>query len=163
LIDVWVLLPIRSAAENDPLKAIGDRGELYSYRFERLRAQDASLIRWVARDDDNLGYDIEDLSVTPQRRIEAKASSLRKPRFILSAHEWEVAHHHGESYEIHFWGGIDLSRAPADEYQYLCAAGYPIVYKNVPQQLADGLLTAKPIQYQIEGKDTRAAGEADEL
>ena len=150
LIDVWALLPERTPATEDPRKAIGDRGELYSYRLERLQCDDSSKIRWVARDDNSLGYDIEDLSVTPQRRIEVKASTSRESRFILSANVWDVAHRHGDDYEIQFWGGIDLSRQPADEYQDLRAAGYPIVYKNLGRQLADGVLTVHPLQYLVQ-------------
>lgn len=152
LTDVWALLPVRAPALNDPRKAIGDRGELYSYRLERIRANDRSRIRWVAREDDSLGYDIEDSSVTPERRIEAKASASQDVRFMLSANEWKVANRCGEDYEIHFWGGIDLTRAPVDEYENLRAAGYPWVYKNLPQQLAEGALTALPVQYLLEGR-----------
>lgn len=147
--EIWSLLPMRSP-KNDIRKAIGDRGELYSYRFEQLRAKDSSTIRWVARDDESLGYDVEDNSASPQRRIEVKASSLPEPRFFLSANEWEVAHRHGEHYEIHFWGTIDLNRLPPDEYSRLRAAGYPIIYLNVSQQIADGMLIASPTQYLVE-------------
>jgi hypothetical protein len=108
LADVWALLPMRAPATDDPRKAIGDRGELYSYRLERVRSEDRNKIHWVARDDDSLGYDIEDSSVIPERRIEAKASASRDVRFILSANEWKVAHRYGEDYEIHFWGASTL-------------------------------------------------------
>ena len=54
LLDVWALLPVRTPVTEDPRKAIGDRGELYSYRLERIRSQEKSKIRWVARDDDSL-------------------------------------------------------------------------------------------------------------
>ncbi len=100
LIDVWALLPDRAPPTDDSRTAIGDRGELYSYRLERLRSEDSNKIRWVARDDDSLGYDIEDLSVTPQRRIEAKASASRETRFILSANEWDVAHRHAANLRL---------------------------------------------------------------
>jgi hypothetical protein len=53
-------------------------------------------------------------------------------------------------------GGIDLTRALADEYEQLRAAGYPLIYKNVPRQLAEGVLSALPIQYLIEGENSRA-------
>lgn len=149
LTEIWSLLPMRSP-KNATRKAIGDRGELYSYRFEQLRAKDSSTIRWVARDDESLGYDVEDNSVSPQRRIEVKASSWSEPRFFLSANEWEVAHCHGEHYEIHFWGTIDLNRPPPDEYSRLRAAGYPIIFLNVSQQIADGTLIASPTQYLVE-------------
>ncbi|MBI2502520.1 MAG: DUF3883 domain-containing protein [Candidatus Latescibacteria bacterium] len=117
----------------------------------------------MARDDDSLGYDIEDVSVTPQRRIEAKASTTREVRFILSANEWEVAHRHGDDYEVHFWGGIDVTRQPADEYQVLRKAGYPIVYRNVARLHAEGRLTARPLQYQIQEARQPEASEETEV
>lgn len=150
LVDVWALLPERTPAAEDPRKAVGDRGELYSYRLERLRSEDSGKVHWVARDDETLGYDIEDLSVNPQRRIEAKASASRDRRFILSANEWNVAHREPENYEIHLWGEIDLSRSPVEEYQTLRAAGYPIVYKNPARLLSDGVLAAQPLQYLVQ-------------
>lgn len=162
LMDVWALLPERAPVAEDRRKAIGDRGELYSYRLERLRCGDSSKIRWVARDDDSLGYDIEDMSVTPQRRIEAKASTAREVRFILSANEWEVAHRYGDDYEVHFWGRVDVTRQPADEYQALRKAGYPIVFKNVVRLHAEGRLTARPLQYQIQEVLESGASEASE-
>lgn len=147
--EIWALLPARPVAKDDRRKAIGDRGELYSYRLERLRIADTSRIRWVAQDDDTLGYDIEDSSVAPHRRIEVKASRSAEPRFFLSANEWEVAHRHGRSYEVHFWGTVDLEQDPAQEYSRLRAAGYPTIYQNISQRLADGTLTARPTQYLI--------------
>lgn len=149
LIDFWSLVPQQSPIVDDGKKAIGDRGELYSYRLERLRCADAGHIRWVARDSGSLGYDIEDQSVTPHRRIEAKASALQATRFILSANEWDVAHRHGTHYEIHFWGGIDLGRQPADEYEILRARGYPRVYVDLPSLLAEAQLRAEPTHYLI--------------
>jgi hypothetical protein len=79
-----------------------------------------------------------------------KASSSSEPHFFVSANEWDVAHSHGEHYEIHFWGGVNLNQAPADEYSQLRAAGYPMIYRNVSEKLADGTLTARCTQYLIE-------------
>lgn len=147
--EIWALLPARPVAKDDRRKVIGDRGELYSYRLERLRAADPSSIRWVAQDDDTLGYDIEDSSADPQRRIEVKVSTSAEPRFFMSANEWDVAHRQGKSYEVHFWGTIDVEQDPAQEYTRLRAAGYPTIYKDIAQQLDDGTLTAWPTQYLV--------------
>jgi hypothetical protein len=144
--EIWVLLPTRPVAKEDRRKAIGDRGELYSYRPERLCAADISSIRWDAQDDDTLGHDIEDSSVDPHRRIEVKASSSAEPRSFLSANEWEMAHRHGRSYEVHFWGTVDLEQDPAQEYSRLRAAGSPTIYQDVTQQLNSGALVARPTQ-----------------
>ena len=162
LVEIWALLPTRTLEKIDHRKAIGDRGELYSYYFEQSRADDANSIRWVARDDESLGYDIEDVSKKPQRRIEVKASRAAESRFYLSANELNVACSHGENYEIHFWGTIDLDRTPADEYQRLRAEGYPIIYRNVSQRLEEGSLIAQPTQYLVESTVSPCDGEAEE-
>ena len=88
--DAWSLPPEPRGL--DRKKAIGDRGEFYSHRLETMSAEDPTKIRWVARDDDGLGYDIEDRNATPRRRIEVKASAGDDLRFILSAREWREAH-----------------------------------------------------------------------
>jgi uncharacterized protein DUF3883 len=148
LIDFWALLPEASSNNaDDGKKAIGDRGELYSYQLERMRSSNPTHVRWVARDSDSLGYDIEDSSLAPARLIEVKASALRTVRFILSANEWRVAHRSGELFEVHFWGGIDLSRPPAAEYELLRSQGFPLIYKDIPQQLFAQKLFAQPTHY----------------
>lgn len=148
--EIWALLPARPMTKFGRRKAVGDRGESYTYHLERSRTADASSIRWVAQDDDGLGYDIEDSSTNPHRRIEVKTSGSAEPRFFLSANEWDVAQRHGSSYEVHFWGTVDLEQDPAQEYSRLRAAGYPTIYRDIVQQLADGVLTACPTQYLIE-------------
>lgn len=150
LVEIWALLPTLSLEKIDQRKAIGNRGELYSYYFEQLRADDPNTTRWVARDDESLGYDIEDIATKPQRRIEVKASRAAESRFFLSANELNVACSHGEHYEIHFWGTINLDQTPADEYHRLRVAGYPIIYGNLSQRLKEGSLIARPTQYLIE-------------
>lgn len=147
---VWALLPERPDVIEDDRKAIGDRGELYSYLLERERASDPTDVLWVARDDESLGYDIADRSRNPIRRIEAKASSSTPPRFILSENEWKVAHAHSKEYEIHFWGGIRLNEDPREEYERLRAVGFPTVYRDLPQLIASGVLTATPTHYRVE-------------
>jgi hypothetical protein len=148
----WALLPPRSADDEarDALRQnIGNRGELYSYQLERLNAADQSHIAWVARDDSNLGYDIEDRSVNPRRRIEVKASGEIPIRFLLSANEWQKAHEDPPSYEIHFWGGIDLNVDPAEEYARLRGQGYPRIFTDLPGLISAGQFSAKPTKWRI--------------
>jgi hypothetical protein len=149
---VWALLPAPSADEaalEAARKSIGNRGELYSYQLERLNAEVASDIVWVARDDDNLGYDIEDRSVDPRRRIEVKASGDTSVRFFLSENEWRKAHEEPSRYEVHFWGSVDLQVSPADEFPRLRARGYPLVFRDIPQLLDGRQLAATPNKWRI--------------
>mgnify|MGYP001374707303 CR=1 FL=1 len=149
---VWALLPPPSDddAPRDALrKNIGNRGELYSYQLERLNASDYSHIVWVARDDPNLGYDIEDRSVNPRRRIEVKASGDTPIKFLLSDNEWQKAHDDPTTYEIHFWGGIDLNVGPAEEYARLRDQGYPRIFTNLPALVSAGEFLAQPTKWRI--------------
>jgi hypothetical protein len=149
---VWALLPPPSpdeAASDALRKNIGNRGELYSYQLERLNAADQSHIVWVARDDPNLGYDIEDRSDDPRRRIEVKASGDTPIRFLLSDNEWQKAHENPSSYEIHFWGGIDLNVDPAEEYTRLRAQGYPRIFTDLPGLVSTGVFAAQPTKWRL--------------
>ncbi|WP_195167530.1 protein NO VEIN domain-containing protein [Mycobacteroides abscessus] len=149
---VWALLPPPSAgdSEQDAIrKSIGNRGELYSYQYERLRASDESSIVWVARDDQNLGYDIEDRATTPRRRIEVKASGGRDVAFLLSDNEWRRAHENPASYEIQFWGGVDLHRDAADEYTQLRADGYPLSLTDLPRLVSKNVFSAQPTKWRV--------------
>src|SRR5260370_5682502 len=105
-------------------KAVGDRAELYTVQFERTRTI-PSLISWVARDSDSLGFDVEDRSTSPTRCIEVKGSRDTELMFFLSEAEFEKANEIGSRYELQFWGGIDLSVDPSAEYVLLRAKGYP--------------------------------------
>jgi hypothetical protein len=149
---VWALLPPPSPDEstNDAIrKSIGNRGELYSYQLERLNAVNQSEIAWVSRDDSNLGYDIEDRSANPRRRIEVKASGDTPVRFLLSDNEWQKAHEDPGTYEIHFWGGIDLNVNPADEYTQLRSRGYPLIFTDLPGLLLAGEFSAQPTKWRL--------------
>lgn len=148
----WALLPPpepSEAAAEAIRKTIGNRGELYSYQLERLKAEVASNIVWVARDDDNLGYDIEDRSGNPRRRIEVKASGETTVRFFLSENERRKAHTDPSSYEIQFWGGVDLETDPAGEFERLRAQGYPLVFTDLPSLLDGGQLVATPTKWRV--------------
>ena len=149
---IWALLspPVeKGGLEEVRRKSIGDRAEVYSYQFERLSATVATAIVWVARDDDTLGYDLEDRSANPRRRIEVKGSGGSEIRFFMSDNEWRKAHDNPGSYEIHFWGRIDLNRPVADEYNELRRLGYPVVFPNIPNLRADGVLDAQPERWRI--------------
>jgi hypothetical protein len=149
---VWALIPAVTAerAESEARrKTIGNRAEGYSYQLERLAAVDASAIVWVAQDDDSLGFDIEDRGVTPRRRIEVKGSSGRETRFFMSDNEWRKASDDPRSYEIHFWGGIDLNRPAADEYVALRSQGFPIVFTDLPRLIQEGVLDAFPDRWRV--------------
>lgn len=149
---VWALLapPSGQRAELETRrKVIGNRAEAYSYQYTRIAAASPSAIKWVARDDDTLGYDLEDRATSPYRRIEVKGSGGLEPRFFMSDNEWRQAHDDPASYEIQFWGGIDLNRPVAEEYPILQAAGFPLVLHNVPSLHAAGMVMASPERWRV--------------
>lgn len=146
----WALLPPPEAGQIEAAlirKTVGNRGELYSYQFEKLRAASPSDIVWVSQDNEALGYDVEDRSERPYRRIEVKASGGRLIRFFLSDNEFGRAHDDPERYEVQFWGGIDLGSNPADEFRRLRQQSYPIIFRDLPTQLGTGALVATPTQW----------------
>ena len=130
-------------------RRVGERAELYSFQRERSEAQDPSAIAWVAKDSDSLGWDIEDRTATPYRRIEVKGSRQENPIFYLSANEWKQASTHGSHYEVQFWGNIDLQREEPSEYASLRASGFPIVLLNISDKISSGEWMATPIQWRI--------------
>ena len=148
LLITWPLMPTPGAAA-DPKREVGNRGEAYSFQFERERANDPTSIKWVAQDDDSLGYDIEDQGVHPTRLIEVKGSRSAEARFIITANEWRVANNVGDRYEVHYWGEIKLSRSRVKEYEQLRAAGYPCVYPSLQDAISDGILEATPDRYRL--------------
>jgi hypothetical protein len=154
---VWALLPPpvdipKWAAER---KAVGDRAEMYTVQFERTRVGPASIF-WVARDSDSLGWDVEDRSMNPHRCIEVKGRREKEFLFYLSENEWSKAQALGPNYEVHFWGGIDLTIDPAVEYSKLCASGYPIVITNLAAELRN-TLEAVAVNWRITRRSSPAA------
>lgn len=140
LTTVWAMLPpppetpmwVRERQE------IGNRAEMYTVQFERRSATSPSNIVWVARDSSSLGWDVEDRGASPMRQIEVKGSRGTAPIFFFSDNEWRKANEHSSTYEVHFWGGIDLGRAPASEYEVLLASGYPLIVRNIAAEVAAG-------------------------
>jgi Domain of unknown function (DUF3883) len=149
---VWALLPPSSPDEaiSDAIRRnIGNRGEAYSYQLELLNAADRSHIVWVARDDSDLGYDIEDRSVNPRRRIEVKASGDIPVRFLMSDNEYRKSRDDPTSYEVHFWGGLDLNVDPAEEYTRLRRQGYPLIFTDLPARISAGEFEAQPTKWRL--------------
>ena len=149
LIDApWSLVPSPSDKE-DTKEAIGHRAEAYSFYLLRLESESPTSIVWVARDDQGLGYDIEDNSAEQVRRVEVKGSQGKAIRFLLTAHEHDVAHQNPSSYEVHFWGDINLNRSPDVEFSMLRGQGFPLRFENLAACLADHRLLAKPTRYLV--------------
>lgn len=142
----WSLIPLPTP-DDGAKKAIGSRGEAYSYHFLRQGPM-PSAISWVALDDDALGYDIEDRS-RGLVRVEVKASQRDVIRFILTENEHKVAHSDPNTYVVHFWGHINLRRPPDAEYSALRKLGYPIVFQDLAAHLNDGRLVAVPTRYRV--------------
>ena len=130
-------------------RRVGVRAELYSFQRERSEAPDPSAIAWVAKDSDSLGWDIEDRTATPYRKIEVKGSRQENPVFFLSENEWKQASIHGSNYEVQFWGNIDLQREEPSEYASLRAIGFPIVISNISDRVASGEWAATPVQWRF--------------
>lgn len=128
---------------------MGDRAEAYSYRLELETTTDQTAVEWVALDDDSLGYDIRNTATSPGRHIEVKGSQGRDVRFFMSANEWAVGHRLGGAYEVHFWGGIVLTRSRPEEYQSLRAEGYPMVFRDLPDCVRARRLEAQASQYVV--------------
>ena len=148
-IDVpWSLVPVPLPGDAVS-KTVGSRGEAYSVHLLRLESQNPSSVLWVARDDESLGYDIEDRSTADVRRIEVKASQQSEVRFFLSANEHTVAHREPKNYGVHFWGDIDLSRDPRTEFSLLRERGFPLVFEDLAAHLADNRLEAVATKYLV--------------
>lgn len=130
-------------------RRVGKRAELYSFQRERSEAQDPSAIAWVAKDSDSLGWDIEDRTSIPHRRIEVKGSGGEDVVFLLSENEWKQASTYGPNYEVQFWGSIDLQREEPNEYASLRASGFPIVIPNIWDKVASGEWTGTPVLWRI--------------
>ena len=148
---VWAMLPPPTDVPTWAIerKAVGNRAEMYSVQREKTRLPDPSQVFWVARDSDSLGWDIEDRSCEPRRCIEVKGSRNSEVLFFLSENEWVKATELRDTYEVHFWGGIDLARDPAVEYASLMAAGYPLIIKDLPARTMEGKWDATAVSWRI--------------
>ena len=150
LIDApWSLVPTPNERE-DIREAVGFRAEAYSFHLLRLESKFPSSIAWVSRDDQGLGYDIEDRSGGAVHRVEVKGSQGEEVRFLLTANEHSVAHQDPRSYEVHFWGEINLNRSPDVEFSTLRDRGFPLRFEDLAAHLADRRLEATPTRYLVQ-------------
>ena len=152
----WSLIPLAETNE-ESRKAVGWRAEAYSYHFLRSLSSRPTTIAWVSKDDQSLGYDIEDRSSDVMQRVEVKGSRGNEVRFLLSANEHKVAHQNPDTYAIHFWAKINLDQNPNEEFHTLVHQGYPLVFHNLATHLADNALVAVPSQYKV----TEGSGAVD--
>ena len=144
----WSLVP--SPSEKEGIRqAVGDRAEAYSYHLLRFESICPTSVVWVSRDDQALGYDIEDRSAGRVHRVEVKGSQGKDVRFLLTAHEHDVAHQDPRSYEVHFWGEINLNRRPDVEFNTLRERGFPLRFEDLASHLADERLLAIPTRYLV--------------
>ena len=125
---------------------------MYTVQHERSRVSDPSGIAWVARDSDLLGWDVEDRTLSPIRCIEVKGRRDSMQQFYLSENELRKARELGSSYELHFWGNIDLNREPSVEYAVLRASGYPLVLPDFHSALTSGNWQVEPVRWRISPK-----------
>lgn len=128
---------------------VGWRAELYSLRLERS-IHGAKRVLHVSRDiGDGFGYDIESSAVQPPRLIEVKGSRSSRVSFVISKKELEVARRHPQTYEIQFWGEIDLSRLPSEEYVDLRTRRYPVVIQDPASSIETGGWSMEPRSWQV--------------
>ena len=144
----WSLVPAPSEREG-AREAVGHRAEAYSFHLLRLEAECPTSVVWVSRDDQGLGYDIEDRSSGGIHRVEVKGSQSNDVRFVLTANEHQVAHQDPCSYEVHYWGEINLHRNPDLEFNTLRQQGFPLRFEDLAAHLADHRLQASPIRYLV--------------
>lgn len=146
----WSLVPLPKP-DDGTKKAIGSRGEAYSYHLLRQAAKPANTIIWVALDDDGLGYDIEDRT-SGLTRIEVKSSQQGEVRFFLTENEHRVAYSDPDTYVLHFWGNINLRQDPATDFWALRSVGFPLIFHNVAEHLADGRLQAVATRFRVSAR-----------
>lgn len=128
---------------------VGWRAELYSLRLERS-THGAKRVLHVSRDiGDGFGYDIETSAVEPPRLIEVKGSRSSRVAFVISKKELEVARRHSQAYEIQFWGEIDLSRPPMEEYADLRRRQYPLAFQNPAATIETDGWSMEPRSWQV--------------
>ena len=105
------LVQTQRASENEIRTQRGRDGEHLTMRheLERLRALGVDQRpRWVALDDETLGYDVLSFDLDDSRRtvnvlIEVKACSSLPLRIFLTRNEWHRAQQAGESWRMHVW------------------------------------------------------------
>lgn len=129
-------------------KKLGDRGEYIVYQAEVIRlmkelpiteAKAQKLIKWVSRESDFYGYDIQSVNKdkTP-RYIEVKATrgKVGNMDFYYTENEYEIAKKYGENYYIYV------------VFEILTA--YPKIWMNRnPFTKGEGI-NMRPVKYKVE-------------
>jgi hypothetical protein len=129
---------------------VGWRAEQYSMRHERT-AHGAKQVRHISRDaGDGFGYDIEVAGPRAARLVEVKGSRSSRISFFITRREFEVAGANAETYELHFWGGIDLGRPPQEEYAALRDLAFPIVVSNVADEIRGDSWKMEPQSWRVQ-------------
>jgi hypothetical protein len=129
---------------------VGRLAELFTWHRERTRAADPSKVTWVSLDSDRFGYDVEDRNVSPPRRIEVKGSRSPNVSFFITSNEMDQINNHGENYEIHFWGPIDLAKNRRTLYDALQSAGHPMVIVDPAREFLDrAAWEVRPSQFHV--------------
>lgn len=129
-------------------KKLGDRGEYIVYQAEVSRlmkelsitgAKAKKLIKWVSRESDSYGYDIQSVNKDKTTRyIEVKATRGKAGSmdFYYTENEYETAKKHGENYYIYV------------VYEILTAHPKIWMIKN-PFIKEDGI-NMRPVKYKVE-------------
>jgi Domain of unknown function (DUF3883) len=155
VIDAFLVQSGMGQAEGPPdwvleQDAVGWRAEQYSLRHERS-THGAKQVRHVSRDaGDGFGYDVEVAASQTPRLVEVKGSRSPRLAFFITRRELETAEHNVDSYELHFWGRIDLSRPPGDEYSALRSLNYPVVITKVAETITGEGWIKQPQSWRVE-------------
>jgi hypothetical protein len=123
-----VEIPVSLAPDGDGSSSrsrdgYASRAVAYSLRLERKRHGVETVLYVVDEERDELGYDLEDISVEPSRLIRCVGTGTREREWLLSL----PPANREVGYETHYWGEINLDRPPRDEYLALRRMGYPLV------------------------------------
>jgi hypothetical protein len=129
-------IPTTRARWIEEREEVGRRAEGYTLRLAYVMNGARHVLHASREGGDGLGYDIE-VTFPSRRFIEAKGSRSEKIVFVMSRNELATAEKAGPAYEIHFWGGIDLTKSPVDEFPNLVRQGWPTVIKDPSRRLRD--------------------------
>jgi hypothetical protein len=99
------------------------RAAAYSLRLERKKRGVERVLYVADEERDELGYDLEDISVNPSRLIRCIGSGIKQDEWLLTSPSTDSE----IRCDIHYWGEISLGRPPRDEYLILRRMGYPRV------------------------------------
>lgn len=131
------LVESQRIADGHALKDRGRDGERLTMHHELQRLSSLGIQkepRWVALDDEWLGYDVLSFELDSSGRIchrliEVKACSARPLRFFLTRNEWHRAKEVQDAYRLHVW------HLPTEE---LIELGWHDIASHVPLDQGHG-------------------------